>query len=137
MDLEKLLQPISEDAPCGPDLEPEGDPQFDEAYFDRMGELPEFYYRPGVEKPDGSMTPDNMFDPKSVNFRDEIKLIDPVLERSKDLRLVVLRAHYLEAKQTWPPEGPQNAPQRAGLVRPSLAGCRGDWLVCLPNPLGG
>ncbi|AUC56125.1 hypothetical protein CDO87_22785 (plasmid) [Sagittula sp. P11] len=94
MDLEKLLQPISEDAPCGPDLEPEGDPQFDEAYFDRMGELPEFYYRPGVEKPDGSMTPDNMFDPKSVSFRDEIKLIDPVLERSKDLRLVVLRAQW-------------------------------------------
>ncbi|WP_425073538.1 ImpA family type VI secretion system protein [Sagittula sp. S175] len=94
MDLEKLLTPISEEAPCGPDLEPEGDPDYDEAYFDRMGELPEWYFRPGVEKPDGSMTPDQFFDPKSVNFREECGLIDPILERTRDLRLVVLRAQW-------------------------------------------
>ncbi len=94
MDLEKLLTPISEDAPCGPDLEPEGDFDYDSAYFDRMGEMPEYYYRPGVEKPDGSMTADTVFDPKTVNFRDECKLIDPVLGRTKDLRLVLLRGQW-------------------------------------------
>jgi type VI secretion system protein ImpA len=94
MDLEQLLTPISEEAPCGPDLEAEADPDYDEAYFDRMGEIPEFYYETGVEKPDGSMTPDKIFDPKSVNFRDEAKLLDPLLGRTKDLRLVVLRAQW-------------------------------------------
>jgi len=94
LDLEKLLTPISEDAPCGPDLEPEGDFDYDSAYFDRMGELPDYYYRPGQEKPDGSMSPDNVFDPKDVNFREEAKILDPVLARTKDLRLVLLRAQW-------------------------------------------
>lgn len=94
MDLEKLLTPVSEEEPCGPDLEPAGDPAYDEAYFDRMGELPEWFFRPGVEKPDGSMTPDQFFDAKTVNFREECGLLDPLLERSRDLRLVVLRAQW-------------------------------------------
>ena len=94
MDLEKLLTPISEEAPCGPDLEADADMDFDIAYFDRMGELPEDYYVPGVETPDGSRTPDRIFDHKEVNFRDEAKLIDPLLARSRDLRLIVLRAQW-------------------------------------------
>lgn len=94
MDLEKLLTPVSEEEPCGPDLEPEGDPDFEEAYFDRMGELPEWYFRPGVEKPDGSLTPDQYFDPKTVNFREEAGRLDAVLARTRDLRLVVLRAQW-------------------------------------------
>jgi type VI secretion system protein ImpA len=94
MDLEKLLTPVSEDAPCGPDLEPEGDMDFDMAYFDRMGELPENYFQPGVETPDGGRTPDRIFDPKTVDFREEAKLLDPLLGRTRDLRLIVLRAQW-------------------------------------------
>lgn len=94
MDIEALLEPISEDAPCGADLNADMDPEYDEYYFDSAGRLPGFYYQPGVERPDGSSSPDRIFDPAEVNLKAEQAATDSLLARCRDLRLLVLRAQW-------------------------------------------
>jgi len=91
-----LLQPVSQDQPCGPDLNLEMDPEFEDYYFAALGRLPAFYMQPGVVRPDkeGSRTPDRVFDPADVNIAAEAKAIESLLERSRDLRLLVLRAQW-------------------------------------------
>lgn len=94
MNLEEILTPVSGDAPCGPDLNATMDPEFDEYYFGALGRLPSFYFQPGVVRPDGSRTPDRIFDPTEVNIAQEARAIDALLERSRDIRLLVLRAQW-------------------------------------------
>lgn len=94
MDLDALLQPVSGDAPCGPDLNATMDPEYDEYYFGALGRLPSFYVQPGVQRPDGSKSPDRIFDPNEVDIRAETKAIDSLLARSRDMRLLVLRTQW-------------------------------------------
>lgn len=96
MDLEALLQPVSADAPCGPDLNATMDPEYDEYYFGALGRLPSFYVQPGVERPgpSPSKTPDKIFDPNEVDIRTEARAIDSLLARSRDIRLLVLRTQW-------------------------------------------
>lgn len=94
MKLDALLAPISEDAPCGPDLFAAQDPAFDNYYLGALGRLPGFYFQPGVDRPDGSRTPDRLFDASSVDHASEAKAIDALLARSRDLRLLVLRTQW-------------------------------------------
>ena len=94
MKLEALLEPVSEDQPCGPDLNAEMDPEYDEYYFGALGRLPGFYFQPGVDRPDGSRSPDRLFDSAGVDHAAEAKAIDSLLSRSRDLRLLVLRAQW-------------------------------------------
>lgn len=94
MNVEALCEPVSEDAPCGPDLNAGMDPEYDEYYFGALGRLPGFYYQPGVQRPDGSMSPDRIFDSSDVDHATEAKAINGLLERSRDLRLLVLRAQW-------------------------------------------
>ncbi|WP_421701020.1 ImpA family type VI secretion system protein [Aliiroseovarius sp.] len=91
MSLEWLLEPVSEDAPCGPNLDLEDDPEFVEYYFTAMERLPQTYVTPGMEVDGGRRTEDRVFDPKSVAIANEETQIDALLERSRDLRLLVLR----------------------------------------------
>ena len=93
MRIDALLEPISEDAPCGPDLNAEMDPEY-EYYFGALGRMPGFYFRPGVDRPDGSRSPDQIFDTSSVDHAAEGKAIDSLLTRTRDLRLLVLRAQW-------------------------------------------
>ncbi|MGH1369528.1 MAG: ImpA family type VI secretion system protein [Maritimibacter sp.] len=94
MDIDALLEPVSEDAPCGPDLNADMDPEYDEYYFDSAGRLPGFYYQPGVDRPDGSRSPDRVFDPTEVDLAAEQAATDSLLTRCRDLRLLVLRAQW-------------------------------------------
>ena len=94
MTLENLLNPVSEDAPCGPDLNAEMDPAFDDYYFGALGRLPSFYYRPGVERPDETISPDQVFDAGDVDIKAEREQIEALLERSRDVRLLVLLAQW-------------------------------------------
>jgi type VI secretion system protein ImpA len=94
MDLDALMLPVSEDAPCGPDLNAGMDPEYDEYYFGGLGRLPGFYVQPGVERPDGSRSPDRVFDPSEVDIKAEAAAIDSLLARSRDIRLLVLRTQW-------------------------------------------
>ncbi|WP_339109785.1 type VI secretion system ImpA family N-terminal domain-containing protein [Thioclava sp. GXIMD4216] len=94
MNMEKLLTPVSAEAPCGADLSALMDPDYDEYYFGALGRLPDRYFVPGVSRPDGSLSPDRVFDPSEVDLAAELKQIDTLLARSRDLRLLVLRAQW-------------------------------------------
>lgn len=94
MDLDALLRPVSPDMPCGQDLNATLDPEYEDYYFGALGRLPDYYTQPGVARSDGSLSPDKVFDPKSVDTATETRLIDALLGRSRDLRLLVLRAQW-------------------------------------------
>lgn len=94
MRIDELLLPVSETAACGTDLNAEMDAEYDEYYFGALGRLPSFYFQPGVERPDGSRTPDVVFDQSSVQITQEVRSIDALLARSRDIRLLVLRAQW-------------------------------------------
>ena len=89
-----LVTPVSDDAPCGPDLDATMDSEFDEYYFEALGRLPQNYVVPGVNRPDGSKSPDRVFDPKEVDAKAEAGKIEPLLKRSRDIRLLVLLAQW-------------------------------------------
>lgn len=89
-----IAAPLSASTPCGPDLNASFDPEYEEYYFGAVGRLPGFYMQPGVERPDGSRSPDRIFDPKDVDYRAEKQALDALLARSRDLRLLVLQAQW-------------------------------------------
>ena len=96
MVLDWLKEPLSEDTPCGPDLEQADDPEFVEYYFEAEGRLPERYFIPGMRSGrDGEEgSDDKLFDPKSVDIKKERATIDGLLKRSRDLRLLSLMARW-------------------------------------------
>ncbi len=93
MALDWLLDPVSEDAPCGPDLEKTDDADFLDYYFEAEGRLPDRYFTPGVPNLLGG-TEDQLFDPRSVALRREGDAILALLQRSRDLRLLSLLARF-------------------------------------------
>jgi type VI secretion system protein ImpA len=96
MTIDWITTPVSEDAPAGPDLMETVDPAFDDYYFNAVGRLPEAqdYVRIGMKPEGGHATPDRIFDPKSVKLAAELKNIDALLQRSRDLRLLTLRTQW-------------------------------------------
>lgn len=93
MALDWLRDPISEAAPCGPDLEQSDDPDFVDYYFEAEGRLPERYFAPGAPNLQGG-TEDMVFDPRSIHLRREVEAITALLRRSRDLRLLGLMARF-------------------------------------------
>lgn len=91
MKLEWLTDPTETDPPCGPDLEQQDDEEFVDYYFEAEGRLPERYFTPGLAA-DGSE--DRLFDPKSIDFSSEFKIISGLLKRSRDVRLTSLLARF-------------------------------------------
>jgi type VI secretion system protein ImpA len=77
LDLTRLGEPISDDAPCGPDLDAEYDPDFTNFIARVEGLLPDAYFS---------------FDRTSIKFDAEAATIAGLLERSRDLRLLVILA---------------------------------------------
>ncbi|MEM1234124.1 MAG: type VI secretion system ImpA family N-terminal domain-containing protein [Pseudomonadota bacterium] len=96
MSLDWIAEPVSADAPCGEDLFETDDAEYSEYYFDAMDRLPEAedYARRGMETAPGNRLPDEVFDPKSVNLKAELAAIDALLKRSRDVRLLTLRAQW-------------------------------------------
>lgn len=86
-----LLEPVSPESPCGPDLERRDDPEFIDYYFEAESRLPERYFTPGLAE-DGRE--DRLFDPRSVDLAGETRRINGLLERSRDLRLLSLLARF-------------------------------------------
>ncbi|WAP70019.1 type VI secretion system protein TssA [Jiella pelagia] len=82
-----IVEPISEEAPCGPDLVAVGDPAF-LTFRDRIEALLP------ARIPGGRMMREDglPFDAREIRLRDETKVISALLERSRDIRFLVLRA---------------------------------------------
>ncbi len=90
MSLDWITTAVSDEEPCGPDLDATDDAEFVDYYFDALGRLPDPYPAPGVTVAD--TVP--LFDPKSVDHSGEFELIDGMLQRSRDIRLLALRAQW-------------------------------------------
>lgn len=86
--------PVSEAAPCGPDLDATDAPDFVEYYFDAVGRLPERYVVPGMDTEGGRRTEDRVFDPKSIDIAAESARIRSLLQKSRDIRLLALQAQF-------------------------------------------
>lgn len=80
-----LLDPIAKDAPCGPDLAEADDDAFVDYYYAAEGRIPAQFFDPKTKKP---------FDKAKVKLAGETASILELLERSRDLRLLVLEARF-------------------------------------------
>jgi type VI secretion system protein ImpA len=80
--LESLRPPISEDNPCGPDLDLEGDPDFMNFLAGAEGILPSTFF---VDQGEDGFRP---LDRSDVNFREPIAAGLGLLKRTLDLRIL-------------------------------------------------
>jgi type VI secretion system protein ImpA len=78
-----LCEPISESDPFGPDLDFDGDGDYLNFLASAEGILPSSFFSPEDGKP---------FDRTTVDLAGQIAGIDALLRRSRDLRLLVMRA---------------------------------------------
>lgn len=89
-----VLDAVSDDWPCGPDLDSENDSAFLDYYYEAESRLPERYFVPGLQNDRGEGAADRIFDPKTIDLRAEISAIEALLKRSRDVRLLSLLARF-------------------------------------------
>jgi type VI secretion system protein ImpA len=82
----ELCVPLSETDPCGPDLDLSGDAEYLNFFVQTEGILPSAFFSAEDGKP---------FDRASVDLPRQIEAIAPLWERSRDLRLLVIRARLM------------------------------------------
>lgn len=87
LDFDTLARPLTPDAPCGPDLDADGDIQYLNFFAGAEPILPSSYF--DVVKSTGER---GRFDPKSVDFETHFSAVKPLLARTRDLRVTVLLA---------------------------------------------
>lgn len=80
-----LFEPISEEAPCGPDLDEEGDEAYLNYVLSAPGRIPERYYRTDNNKP---------VDRSDIKVKNEVEAISALLKQSRDVRLLCLEARF-------------------------------------------
>ena len=81
-----LCQPISADDPCGPDLDFDGDADYLN-YFARVeGVLPTSFFSREDGKP---------FDRATIDLPGEIEAMAPLLKRTRDIRLLIMRGRLM------------------------------------------
>ena len=85
LDLASLTDPVSEADPCGPDLDLDGDADYLNFMAKAEGLLPASYFSVQDGKP---------FDRTSIDFAAEFEVAKPLLERTRDLRLLVILAKF-------------------------------------------
>jgi len=83
--LAELTSPISESAPCGPDLDLAGDLDFLNFMARAEGLLPASFF----SGPEG-----RAFDRSAIDLAAELKAAQPFLARTRDLRLLILLAKF-------------------------------------------
>lgn len=89
--LEELTKPISADDPCGPDLELDGDPDYLNFLAAAGSALPQSYFR-AREASGGEL---RLFDPKMIAIGEHLAAAEPLIAKTRDIRLVVLIAKLL------------------------------------------
>ncbi|WP_395665426.1 ImpA family type VI secretion system protein [Methylocella sp.] len=83
--LAALAAPLAPDAPCGPDLDLEGDAAYMNFMAAGEGVVPATFYSPHDGRP---------FDRAQADFPAQYAALKPLLARTRDLRLVVLLAKF-------------------------------------------
>lgn len=78
-----LCIPLSDDDPCGPDLDLAGDAEYLNFFARAEGILPSSFFSSNDGKP---------FDRSSVDLPGQLRAIEPLWNRSRDLRLLAMRA---------------------------------------------
>jgi type VI secretion system protein ImpA len=81
-----LCVPLSNDDPCGPDLDLAGDVDYLNFFAQTEGMLPTSFFSSDEGRP---------FDRASIDAPGQVRAIGPLWERSRDLRLLVIRARLL------------------------------------------
>ncbi|MFQ6551460.1 ImpA family type VI secretion system protein [Aestuariibius insulae] len=94
MQLDFLTDPVTPEAPCGPDLEATDHDGFLDYYFEAEARMPERYFTPGIRDGKGEGSTDVLFDPSSVDLKAEKAAILGLLQESRDLRLLSLLARF-------------------------------------------
>ncbi len=85
MRYDKLLEPLSDEEPCGPDLDELGDDDFINYTFGAEDRLPTRFFDTGSGAP---------FDRTTIDLKSEVKQISKLLETSRDVRLLSLDARF-------------------------------------------
>jgi len=85
---ETVTEPVSDDLPCGPDLDLEGDADFMNFMARSEGLLPQSFF---TVNDDGVSVP---FDRTQIAYADEAKTIARFLGESRDLRLLTILAKF-------------------------------------------
>lgn len=78
-----LCAPLSETNPCGPDLDMEGDGDYLNFFASAENILPSSFFSPEDGRP---------FDRATIDLSGQLDAMKPLLERTRDLRLLILRA---------------------------------------------
>ncbi|OAF14939.1 hypothetical protein AYJ54_40950 [Bradyrhizobium centrolobii] len=89
LDVASLTQPVAADDPCGPDLDAIGDVQYLNFFAGAESLLPMSYFE--VVNANGER---GRFDPKAVDFAGQFAAAQPLLARTRDLRLNMLLAKF-------------------------------------------
>ncbi|MBR0843379.1 type VI secretion system ImpA family N-terminal domain-containing protein [Bradyrhizobium liaoningense] len=89
LDVAALTQPITADNPCGPDLDAVGDVQYLNFFASAESLLPMSFFE--VVNANGER---GRFDPKAVDFAGQFAAAQPLLARTRDLRLNMLLAKF-------------------------------------------
>jgi type VI secretion system protein ImpA len=84
--VEALCAPVSETDPCGPDLDLLGDAEYLNFLAQVEGILPTSFFSLEDGKP---------FDPSTIDLRGQLAATDSLLARSRDIRLLMIRARLL------------------------------------------
>jgi type VI secretion system protein ImpA len=87
LDWEFLTKPLSTEAPCGPDLDLDGDADFLNFLANAESQLPKSYF-----VTDSQSGEEKLFDFVSSPLKDQIEAMRPLLVRTRDLRLLVMLA---------------------------------------------
>jgi type VI secretion system protein ImpA len=89
LDVALLTQPIAADDPCGPDLDAIGDVEYLNFFAGAESLLPMSFFE--VVNANGER---GRFDPKAVDFAGQFAAAEPLLARTRDLRLNLLLAKF-------------------------------------------
>lgn len=88
-DFAALTRPVSADNPCGPDLDLAGDPDFANFVARAEGLFPASFF---TRDDEGRLQP---FDRTKIDFAAEFRVLDTLLETTRDLRLLTIYARLL------------------------------------------
>ncbi|MFB9269877.1 type VI secretion system ImpA family N-terminal domain-containing protein [Bradyrhizobium erythrophlei] len=89
LDVAFLTQPVTAEDPCGPDLDATGDVQYLNFFAAAESLLPMSYFE--VVNAHGER---GRFDPKAIDFAGQFTAAQPLLARTRDLRLTLLLAKF-------------------------------------------